>query len=163
MSRPKTRRNGIFPTAGRRFSCWPWRACAGTDNAEADRIATKIPLHSPGNFPQDRTIREKYNDVTRSSETHIVEGYAQNVIGFGWTNAVFLELLHDRRMPFPVEQRTKTNIGWGSIAMWIGFPPSFAALKKGRRNEHGSGFHNIATSPNLPIVVLSISLLCLPR
>jgi hypothetical protein len=24
----------------------------------------------------------------------VVEGYAQNVTGFGWTNAVFLELLH---------------------------------------------------------------------
>jgi alpha,alpha-trehalase len=46
------------------------------------------------NFRRDRTIREKYNVVTRSSQTSIVEGYSQNVTGFGWTNAVFLELLH---------------------------------------------------------------------
>jgi alpha,alpha-trehalase len=47
------------------------------------------------NFRRDHTIREKYNVVTRSSETDVVEGYAQNVTGFGWTNAVFLELLHE--------------------------------------------------------------------
>ena len=47
------------------------------------------------NFKRDHTIREKYNVVTRSSETNILEGYSQNVIGFGWTNAVFLELLHE--------------------------------------------------------------------
>ncbi len=47
------------------------------------------------NFGRDHTIREKYNVVTRSSETKVAEGYAQNVTGFGWTNAVFLELLHE--------------------------------------------------------------------
>jgi neutral trehalase len=33
--------------------------------------------------------------VSRSSSTHIEAGYAQNVTGFGWTNAVFLALLHE--------------------------------------------------------------------
>ena len=47
------------------------------------------------NFRRDHTIREKYNVVTRSSETAVVEGYSQNVTGFGWTNGVFLELLHE--------------------------------------------------------------------
>jgi alpha,alpha-trehalase len=32
--------------------------------------------------------------VTRTAKTHIVEGYKENVIGFGWTNGVFLELSH---------------------------------------------------------------------
>jgi alpha,alpha-trehalase len=32
--------------------------------------------------------------VKRTSETRIVKGYSENVIGFGWTNGVFLELLH---------------------------------------------------------------------
>ena len=45
-------------------------------------------------FARDETIREKYNVVTRSSETNVKAGYAANVIGFGWTNAVFVELLH---------------------------------------------------------------------
>jgi len=32
--------------------------------------------------------------VTRSSESHVTAGYQANVVGFGWTNGVFLELLH---------------------------------------------------------------------
>jgi alpha,alpha-trehalase len=61
---------------------------------EADRIAGKFLSTVLDNFKRERNIREKYNMVTRSSETSIVAGYAQNVTGFGWTNAVFLELLH---------------------------------------------------------------------
>jgi alpha,alpha-trehalase len=45
------------------------------------------------NFRRDGTIREKYNVVTRSSEAHAELGYPMNVVGFGWTNAAFLELL----------------------------------------------------------------------
>src|SRR5258708_33577776 len=37
----------------------------------------------------------KSNVVTRSSESHVELGYQMNVVGFGWTNAAFLELLHD--------------------------------------------------------------------
>jgi alpha,alpha-trehalase len=62
---------------------------------EADRISDKFLSVILENFRRDHTIREKYNVVTRSSETSVAEGYAQNVTGFGWTNAVFLELLHD--------------------------------------------------------------------
>ena len=61
---------------------------------EADRISGEFLSMVVENFRRDHTIREKYNVVTRSSETKVVEGYAQNVTGFGWTNAVFLELLH---------------------------------------------------------------------
>jgi alpha,alpha-trehalase len=32
--------------------------------------------------------------VTRSSESHVQVGYQANVVGFGWTNGAFLELLH---------------------------------------------------------------------
>jgi alpha,alpha-trehalase len=60
----------------------------------ADRISEKFLSTVLDNFKRDHTIREKYNVVTRSSETNILEGYAQNVTGFGWTNGVFLELLH---------------------------------------------------------------------
>ena len=63
--------------------------------AAADRIAERFLSTVLDNFERDHNIREKYNVVTRSSETNIVEGYSQNVTGFGWTNAVFLELLHD--------------------------------------------------------------------
>ena len=62
---------------------------------EAHRISGEFLSMVLENFRRDHTIREKYNVVTRSSETSVMEGYAQNVTGFGWTNAVFLELLHE--------------------------------------------------------------------
>jgi alpha,alpha-trehalase len=63
-------------------------------NADADRISTAFLSMVLENFQRDKTIREKYNVVTRSSETIVTAGYAANVVGFGWTNAAFLELLH---------------------------------------------------------------------
>ncbi len=62
-------------------------------DAEADRISYAFLSTVAANFRRDGTIREKYNVVTRSSETDIQAGYKVNVIGFGWTNGVFLELL----------------------------------------------------------------------
>lgn len=62
---------------------------------DSDRISGKFLSTVLANFIRDHTIREKYNVVTRSSETKVLDGYSQNVIGFGWTNAVFLELLHE--------------------------------------------------------------------
>jgi len=64
------------------------------NNADADRVATKFLATILTNFGRDKTIREKYNVVTRSSETVVKAGYSVNVVGFGWTNATFLELLH---------------------------------------------------------------------
>jgi len=76
-----------------------WLAVQGMqqygDREDAARIATKFMAVVRDNFVCDGTIREKYNVVTRSSETHVVAGYAQNFTGFGWTNGVFLELLHE--------------------------------------------------------------------
>ncbi len=59
---------------------------------EANRISYKFLSMVLENFERDKTIREKYDVVTRTAITHIVEGYEQNVIGFGWTNGVFLVL-----------------------------------------------------------------------
>jgi alpha,alpha-trehalase len=64
-------------------------------NADADRISYSFLSMVLDNFERTKTIREKYDVVTRTSKTHIVEGYKQNVIGFGWTNGVFLELSHN--------------------------------------------------------------------
>ncbi|HXT27089.1 MAG TPA: trehalase family glycosidase [Candidatus Eisenbacteria bacterium] len=64
-------------------------------NADADRISYNFLSMIAANFRHDGTIREKYNAVTRSSETTVKAGYNINVVGFGWTNAVFLEFLHD--------------------------------------------------------------------
>ncbi len=63
-------------------------------NTEADRVSYKFLSTVIENFQRDGTIREKYNVVTRSSESQVAAGYQANVIGFGWTNAAFLELLH---------------------------------------------------------------------
>ncbi|MGA7554518.1 MAG: trehalase family glycosidase, partial [Candidatus Acidiferrales bacterium] len=61
---------------------------------DANRISYKFLAMVLENFARNKTVREKYDVVTRTSITHIVEGYKQNVIGFGWTNGVFLELSH---------------------------------------------------------------------
>jgi alpha,alpha-trehalase len=63
-------------------------------NADADRVSYKFLSTVAENFRRDGNIREKYNVVTRSSEAHVELGYEMNVVGFGWTNAAFLELLH---------------------------------------------------------------------
>jgi alpha,alpha-trehalase len=62
-------------------------------NGEADRVSVEFLSMILQNFERDKTIREKYNVVTRSSETNVTAGYAANVVGFGWTNGVFVELL----------------------------------------------------------------------
>jgi alpha,alpha-trehalase len=58
------------------------------------------------NFRRDGTIREKYNGVTRSTEVHVTIGYDANVVGFGWTNGVFLALLNELPAEF-VERLAK--------------------------------------------------------
>jgi alpha,alpha-trehalase len=63
------------------------------DNADADRVSYEFLSMVAENFRRDGNIREKYNVVTHSSEAHVELGYQMNVVGFGWTNAAFLELL----------------------------------------------------------------------
>jgi alpha,alpha-trehalase len=72
-------------------------------NADADRISYEFLSTVAENFRRDGNIREKYNVVTRSSEAHVELGYEMNVVGFGWTNAAFLELL--RGLPKEMAQR----------------------------------------------------------
>jgi alpha,alpha-trehalase len=62
---------------------------------DADRLSYEFLSTVAENFRQDGTIREKYNAMTRSSETKVTAGYSMNIVGFGWTNGVFLSLLHD--------------------------------------------------------------------
>jgi len=63
--------------------------------ADADRVTYNFLSMVVADFATDRYIREKYDVVKRTSATRIVKGYSQNVIGFGWTNGVFLELLNE--------------------------------------------------------------------
>jgi alpha,alpha-trehalase len=62
-------------------------------NDDANRISYEFLSTVEENFRRDGTIREKYNAVTRSSEAAVSAGYKENIVGFGWTNGVFLCLL----------------------------------------------------------------------
>jgi alpha,alpha-trehalase len=68
-------------------------------NDAADRLSREFLSTVNDNFKRDGTIREKYNVVTRSSETHVEAGYSENMVGFGWTNGAFLVLLEEMRKP----------------------------------------------------------------
>ncbi len=72
-----------------------WLAVAGLDalgfHADAVRIARHFDATVDAGFAADGTIREKYNVVTGNAQVKVSEGYTQNVIGFGWTNAVYLK------------------------------------------------------------------------
>lgn len=66
---------------------------------EANRITAKFVGLVTKEFHEHSVIVEKYDLVQRESdvEAGIKYGYAANQIGFGWTNAVVLELLSDMR------------------------------------------------------------------
>ncbi len=64
-------------------------------DADADRASLEFLSTVGANFKREGTIREKYDVVTRSSEAHVTAGYQANVVGFGWTNGVYLQLLHE--------------------------------------------------------------------
>ena len=61
---------------------------------DANRISLEFLSMVNDEFRRDGTIREKYDAVSRSLDVHVQAGYDTNVIGFGWTNGVFLTLLH---------------------------------------------------------------------
>ncbi len=73
-----------------------WLAVKGMsdsgDTKDALAVARAFTSTVRDSFRRDGTIHEKYNVVTGSSEVQITAGYHQNVVGFGWTNAVYLEL-----------------------------------------------------------------------
>lgn len=73
-----------------------WLAVKGMadfgDMKDASRVAREFMTTVRDNFDCEGAIREKYNVVTGSSTFHATAGYSQNVVGFGWTNAVYLEL-----------------------------------------------------------------------
>lgn len=81
-------------------------------NKEADRVSYEFLSTVAENFRRDGTIREKYNAVTRSSETQVTAGYHMNIVGFGWTNGVFLELLRD--LPPELVKKLASEQGTGA-------------------------------------------------
>jgi alpha,alpha-trehalase len=73
-----------------------WIAISGLNaygfHADARRLACKFLATVDRSFAADGTIREKYNMVLGNSDVNISAGYSQNVVGFGWTNGVYLKL-----------------------------------------------------------------------
>lgn len=63
--------------------------------ADADRIAYRFASMIAENYAKEGYIVEKYNAVTRSTDAAVTSGYSINVIGFGWTNAAYLEFLKE--------------------------------------------------------------------
>lgn len=65
-------------------------------DAAADRVSAKFVDLVSKEFDEHGIILEKYDLVQRESDVSagIQYGYSENVIGFGWTNAVVLRLLN---------------------------------------------------------------------
>ncbi|HET7931081.1 MAG TPA: trehalase family glycosidase [Rhodanobacteraceae bacterium] len=59
---------------------------------DATRISCKFTGTIDRSLAKDGTIREKYNMVLGNADVKITAGYKQNVIGFGWTNGVYLQM-----------------------------------------------------------------------
>jgi alpha,alpha-trehalase len=73
-----------------------WMVVAGLEaygfRADAARIAEHFDATVDAGFAADGTIREKYNVVKGNSDVKVSTGYTANVIGFGWTNAIYLKM-----------------------------------------------------------------------
>jgi alpha,alpha-trehalase len=73
-----------------------WIAVSGLDatgyRIDAARIASHFNATVDQGFASDGTIREKYNVEAGNANVTVTTGYTQNVIGFGWTNAVYLKM-----------------------------------------------------------------------
>ena len=73
-----------------------WISVAGLVSAgfrdDARRLAGKWTSTVDVGFSNDGTIREKYNVVSGDANVQVSAGYKANVIGFGWTNGVYLKM-----------------------------------------------------------------------
>ncbi|QNK00147.1 trehalase family glycosidase [Dyella telluris] len=73
-----------------------WLAVKGLDDYgfhdDARRIATKFAASVDQGLADDGTIREKYNMALGNADVKVSAGYSDNVVGFGWTNGVYLKL-----------------------------------------------------------------------
>jgi alpha,alpha-trehalase len=58
---------------------------------DARKVSQEFTHTIRTSFDKEGTIHEKYNVETGSSNVEIIAGY-QNVVGFGWTNAVYVEM-----------------------------------------------------------------------
>lgn len=75
--------------------------------SDADRIAAKFSQTILDNFLRDGTIREKYNVVSGTANVEIATGYKSNVVGFGWTNGVYLQM--NNLLTQPTQRRSAAS------------------------------------------------------
>jgi alpha,alpha-trehalase len=59
---------------------------------DARRIAAEFNATVDRGFAGDGMIHEKYNVEAGNADVHVTTGYKTNVIGFGWTNGVYLKM-----------------------------------------------------------------------
>ena len=73
-----------------------WIAVCGLEGYgfrdDAERVAEKFMATIDRSYAADGTIREKYNMALGNADVQVTVGYTQNVVGFGWTNGVYLKL-----------------------------------------------------------------------
>lgn len=73
-----------------------WLAIDGLDHngfhEDAVRVSKEFSATILENFERDGTIREKYNVASGSANVKVAAGYKSNVVGFGWTNAVYRKM-----------------------------------------------------------------------
>ena len=73
-----------------------WLAVAWLDaygfHDDARRIAREFTATIDRSLADDGTIREKYNMASGNADVKISAGYTANVIGFGWSNGVYLKM-----------------------------------------------------------------------
>ncbi len=81
-----------------------WLAIKGLDacgfHDDARRLAHKFTGTIDRSLAADGTIREKYNMASGNADVRISAGYKANVIGFGWTNGVYLKLQALQQRPW---------------------------------------------------------------
>ncbi len=98
-----------------------WLAVAGLAaygfGDDARRIAAKFTATVDRGLADDGTIREKYNMATGNADVRVTAGYADNVIGFGWTNGVYLKMRQMLAAP------ATTQAGGAGKAPPISHPP----------------------------------------
>jgi len=73
-----------------------WLAVCGLEvygfRGDAERVAEKFTATIDRSYAADGTIREKYNMALGNADVQVTAGYTENVVGFGWTNGVYLKL-----------------------------------------------------------------------
>ncbi len=59
---------------------------------DAHVVASEFSQTVLDSFAKEGTIHEKYNVVSGNSDVQVMAGYKTNLVGFGWTNGVYLEM-----------------------------------------------------------------------